>query len=126
MLPRLRRFVINGYLPPIAFVLGLVLSSSCFIQAQSNKIDPGLIGTWHSVEDRCAADEACANTVNEAQLIVDKTGSFQWVQYRDLEKSDVCSWEVSPDAPNRLDPDDCDVDPDGDSDTFVYRAARPK
>ena len=39
----------------------------------------------------------------------------------DLEKSEVCSWDVSPDAPNTLEADDCDVDPDGNSDTFVYR-----
>ena len=78
---------------------------------------------WHValVEDRCAPDEDCANSANEAQVSKDKTGTFQWVQYRDLEKSDICSWEISPDAPNTLDFDDCNVDPDGNSDTFVYR-----
>ena len=97
-----------------------VLALSASVLGQSNRVDPGLIGTWHSVEIRCAADEDCARTVNEAQLTIEKTGSFQWMPYRDLEKLDLCSWQLSPNSPNSLEFQDCDVDPDGNSDAFEF------
>lgn len=103
-----------------------VVSLSGPVLAQSSKIgkiDPKLIGTWHSVEIRCAADEECSNTVNKAQLTIGKTGSFEWMPYRDLEKLDVCSWQGSPDSPNTLNFEDCDVNPDGNSDTFEFRVS---
>src|SRR3954468_10410447 len=104
----------------IAFGLVLLVTSSCTVRAQSKGIEP-LVGTWHSVEDRCAADEGCADSANEAQLVIYKSGKFQWVQYRDFKKSDVCSWAISPDAPGLLDYDDCGVDTDQYADQFVYQ-----
>lgn len=98
-----------------------MLASSGHARAQSTKVDSRLIGTWHSVEIRCASDEECSNTVNEARLKTGSTGTFKWVQYRDLEKSNVCTWRVSPDSPDTLDFEDCDVDPDGNIDRFSYR-----
>jgi hypothetical protein len=101
--------------------LVLVVVSSGSVLAQSTKIDPRLVGIWHSVEIRCAAHEDCSDTVNEAQLSVGKTGSFEWVRYEDLTKSDVCSYKMSNNSPNTLDDEDCHVLPDQDSDRFEYR-----
>jgi hypothetical protein len=106
---------------PMLCALLFVVAFSRPVLAQSTKVDPRLVGTWHSVENRCAADEECSNTVNDARLNIGKTGSFKWVQFRDLEKSDVCTWRVSSDSPGTLDFEDCDVDPDGNIDRFVYR-----
>jgi len=48
MLLHLERGNMGGCGRRIAFGLMLVVSSSCFAQTQSTKIDPQLIGTWHS------------------------------------------------------------------------------
>ena len=121
MLLHLERCNISGCGRWFAFGLLLVVSSSCLAQAQSIKIEQKLVGTWHSVEIHCAADEECANTVNEAQLDISRTGTFELVLFTDLGKSDVCSWELSEDEPNTLDFDECD-DPAQDSiDTIRYR-----
>jgi hypothetical protein len=120
MLPQSERCVIS-HSSHLACALLLAVASPVSVLGQSTKIDPRLVGTWHSVEIRCAADEDCSNTVNEAQLSIGKTGSFKWVPYRDFEKFDVCTWRLSPDFPDTLDFEDCQVNPDGSSDTFMYR-----
>jgi hypothetical protein len=106
----------------ILFAIALIALSSRMVRPQSNKIEPRLAGMWHSVEIRCEdpSDDECSNAVNEAQLSIDKTGRFEWMPYRDLERLDLCEWHISPDAPNTLDWDDCDVDP-YQRDQFVYR-----
>jgi hypothetical protein len=107
----------------VAFALLLIASWSCSLSAQSTKIDRRLIGKWRSVEIRCAADEECANTANEAQLEIDEKGNFQWIPYRDLKKLDLCWWDTLHAEPGALEYEDCDGEagPDHDSDTIEYR-----
>ena len=87
----------------------------CWGNAPNSKveIDSRFVGTWHSIQIRCADDSyhPYSSSVLSAQLIIEKTGQFSWSHFVDLNEPSTCSDRFTFEQPNVLKSAECDLEP---------------